>query len=152
MRKWIIVFGSLIVLMSFQSVTKQPAAAKSKPAVTAAPSALQASVDRGKQVYVKRCMVCHQVDGGGVPKLNAPLDGASEVIGKNKDRLIKIVLNGMSERVEIDGEIYSNNMTPQKDLTDQQVADVLTFARNSWTNKAAAITPAEVKLVRAKIK
>jgi mono/diheme cytochrome c family protein len=113
---------------------------------------LKASIDRGKTIYLKRCLVCHQVDGGGVPHLNAPLDGASQVTGNDKARIIKIVLNGMTEKVELDGEIYSNNMLPQKDLSDQEIADVLTYARNSWTNKASAVTVAEVKVVRAKIK
>ena len=62
------------------------------------------------------------------------------------------VLKGMSDRVEIDGEYYSNNMAPHKELSDQQIADVLTYVRKSWTNKATAVTPAEVKAVRAKIK
>lgn len=111
---------------------------------------LKSSVDRGKIVYMKRCLVCHQVDGGGVPHLNAPLDGASQVVGKDKARLIRIVLNGMTEKVELDGEIYSNNMLPQKDLSDQEIADVLTYVRNSWSNKASAVSPAEVKAVRIK--
>jgi mono/diheme cytochrome c family protein len=54
--------------------------------------------------------------------------------------------------VEIDGEHYSNNMAPQNDLTDQQIADVLTFVRNSWSNKASPVSVTEVKAVRMKIK
>jgi mono/diheme cytochrome c family protein len=151
MKRYIIPCIVIVVLMSFQGVKKNNAA-KQKP-ITAAPVAgLKASIDRGKTIYLKRCLVCHQVDGGGVPHLNAPLDGASQVTGNDKARIIKIVLNGMTEKVELDGEIYSNNMLPQKDLSDQEIADVLTYARNSWTNKASAVTVAEVKVVRAKIK
>jgi mono/diheme cytochrome c family protein len=146
--------GSIIVMiaiMSFQTAPKKPAptqVASSQP--TAAN--LKASMDRGKLVYLQQCLACHQVDGGGVPHLNAPLDGATNVVGKDKARLISIVLKGMTDRVEIDGEYYSNNMAPHKELTDQQIADVLTYVRKSWTNKATAVTPAEVKAVRAKIK
>ena len=113
---------------------------------------LKASVDRGKAVYTLQCLACHQVDGGGVPHLNAPLDAATLVVSKNKERLIRIVLKGMSDNVELDGEYYSNKMAPHSDLTDQQIADVLTYVRNSWTNKASAVTPVEVKTVRAKTK
>jgi len=106
----------------------------------------------GKAIYLTRCLACHQVDGGGVPHLNAPLDGASAVIAGDKAKLIRIVLKGYSDRVEIDGEYYSNNMAAHADLKDQQVADVLTYIRNSWSNKASAVTAAEVKAVRAKLK
>lgn len=115
-------------------------------------SPLQASVNRGKTVYLQQCLACHQVNGGGVPNLNPPLDGASAIRGRDKARLIRIVLQGMTERVEIDGEEYSNNMAPHKELTDRQVADVLTYIRNSWSNKASAVSAAEVKAVRAKLK
>lgn len=109
-------------------------------------------MDNGKTVYTTRCLACHQVDGGGVPHLNAPLDGASAVVAADKAKLIRIVLKGYSDRVEIDGEYYSNNMAPHSDLNDQQIADVLTYIRNSWSNKASAVSAAEVKALRAKLK
>jgi mono/diheme cytochrome c family protein len=84
--------------------------------------------------------------------MNPPLDGASAVQGKDKTKLIQVILKGMTDRVEIDGEYYSNNMAPHADLSDQQVADVLTYIRNSWSNKAGGVTAEEVKSVRAKIK
>ena len=156
MKKLIGAMILVFALMSFQTTPKKQVQTnpKPKPVATApAPAAgLKASVDRGKTVYLVQCLACHQVDGGGVPHLNAPLDGASEVVGKNKARLITIVLKGLSERVELDGEYYNNKMMPHPELTDQQIADVLTYVRNSWTNKASAVTPAEVKATRAKIK
>lgn len=118
-----------------------------------AQSSISKSVmDNGKTIYLSRCLACHQVDGGGVPRLNAPLDGASAVIAADKAKLIRIVLKGYSDRVEIDGEYYSNNMAGHADLKDQQIADVLTYIRNSWSNKASAVTAAEVKAIRAKLK
>lgn len=113
---------------------------------------LKASLERGKEVYVKRCMACHQADGGGVPRMNPPLDGASGVTSNDKLRLVRIVIKGMTDRVELDGEFYTNNMSANPDLSDTQIADVLTYIRNNWGNKASAVTPAEVKDARAKIK
>ncbi|MEO8173549.1 MAG: cytochrome c [Sediminibacterium sp.] len=140
----------MIALMSFQKAPKkQPVKSKPVPAGTAVPKLI---LDRGKLVYMKQCLACHQVDGGGVPHLNAPLDGATQVVNNNKERLIRIVLKGMTESVELDGEYYSNKMAPHSDLTDQEISDVLTYVRNSWGNKASAITPAEVKAARVKIK
>jgi len=109
------------------------------------------SMARGKKVYTTYCLTCHQADGGGVPGLNPPLKKTSFVAGK-KMTLIRIVLKGMDQRADIDGESYSNTMPPHKFLSNQQIADVLTFVRNSFNNKAPAITAADVKYVRSKIK
>jgi len=116
------------------------------------PDPIMASVLRGKEVYKAQCLACHQQDGGGVPHMNPPLDGALNVNGNDKARLIKIVLNGLADRVEIEGEMYSNSMASHKDLSNQQIADVLTYIRNSWTNKAGLVTVEEVKIGRSKLR
>jgi hypothetical protein len=97
-------------------------------------------------------MVCHQADGGGVPKLNAPLDGSTAVNGANIVKLVKNIVKGLNDRVEIDGEFYENAMPAAADLTDAQIADVLTFIRSSWTNKAGPVTALQVKQIRTKLK
>jgi len=109
------------------------------------------SVARGKVVYTKICLACHMADGNGVPMMNPPLINTTYVLG-DKTKLITIVLNGFKEDVEINGQTYSNVMTPHKDLTDQQVSDVLTYVRKSFGNKASAVKASEVKRVRATIK
>jgi len=106
------------------------------------------SVARGKIVYANVCLACHMADGGGVQNMNPPLIQTTYVLG-DKTTLIKIVLNGFKEDVEINGQTYSNNMTPHSDLKDQQIADVLTYVRKSFGNKASSVTVAEVKKVRA---
>ncbi|MES2278991.1 MAG: c-type cytochrome [Bacteroidota bacterium] len=117
-------------------------------AKAAAPAGLSASIARGQKVYMQYCLTCHQADGGGVPNMNPPLIKTSYVTG-DKVRLIKVVLNGFAQSVEIDGESYSNNMPPQNFLKDQEIADVLTYVRNSFTNKGTAVTAAQVKTTRA---
>lgn len=114
-------------------------------------SGLKASMMRGKRVYEQYCLTCHQADGMGVPSLNPPLSGTSYVLG-DKDKLIEIVLKGFNENVPIEGDYYSNAMPPHGFLKDQEIADVLTFVRNSFHNKASAVSIGEVKAVRAKIK
>ena len=109
------------------------------------------TMTRGKKVYDLYCITCHQADGGGVPGLNPPLEKTSYVSG-SKTRLIRIVLKGLDTHEDIDGESYSNTMAPLNYLTDQQISDVLTFVRNSFGNKATAITPGDVKYVRARTK
>jgi len=81
--------------------------------------------------------------------MNPPLTQTKWVLG-GKDTLINIVLHGMDEEIEIDGDYFDNVMPAQSALTDQQVADVLTFVRNSFGNKASAIKEEEVKKIRNK--
>ena len=133
----ILVVSSAFISKSGENLTQPP---------------IKASIERGKTIYLQRCMACHQVDGSGVPRLNPPLDGASTVKGNDKLKLVRIIIKGMTDRVEIDGEYYDNNMSANPDLTDTQIADVLTYIRNNWSNKASVVTAAEVKAARAKIK
>lgn len=138
------IIASLIVLgfVGFSFTREQPGGA-----------ALKASMARGKKVYEEVCMACHQPDALGVPRMNPPLVKTKWILG-DKKQLITIVLKGLKGgEIEIDGDRYDNPMPPQEDnLTDAQIADVLTFIRNSFSNKAAFVTPSEVKTVRAKLK
>ena len=111
-------------------------------------SSLKATMARCKVVYNSICLACHMADGNGVPTMNPPIVKTEYVLG-DKTRLIKIVLNGFKEDVQINGQSFSNNMTPHKDLTDRQIADVLTFVRKSFGNKAGPVSALEVKKVRA---
>jgi mono/diheme cytochrome c family protein len=128
-----------VLAIGLMSQTKKPAAPVQ--------GELQASMTRGKQVYLQQCLACHQVDAGGVEGMNPSLIKAKFVLG-DKAALVKIVLNGLSG-VEIDGDSYNGVMAPHADLTDLQIADVLTYIRRSFGNKASAITPAQVKAIRA---
>lgn len=111
------------------------------------PAEVPAELAAGKKVYDQFCLACHMDDGTGVPGMNPPLVNTDWVLG-DKERPIKVVLNGLSEPVEINGEIYQNAMAPHNFLDDQQIADVLTFVRQSFGNKASAITAEEVAEVR----
>ena len=121
--------------------------AQTKMPTNAAPQDPVASANRGKIVYQKECLSCHQADGGGVPHLNPPLYESTDIVG-DKKKIIAVVLKGMTDRVPIDGEYYSNNMAAHAYLSNQQIADVLTFIRTGFGNKASAVTPDEVKAVR----
>ena len=129
----------LSALTSVAQVKHNTAHARSIPA---------AVMQRGELVYKKVCIACHMANGAGVPMMNPPVINTSYVSG-DKNALIKIVLNGFKEDVEINGKSYSNVMTPHSELKDQEIADVLTYVRNSFGNKASAVSVAQVKLVRA---
>jgi mono/diheme cytochrome c family protein len=107
---------------------------------------------KGKKIFETRCLVCHQADGGGVPNMNPPLDGSTGVNGKDIVRMVKIVTNGLDERVALDGMYYNNAMTANPDLKADAIADVLSYIRNSWSNKAGLVTVAQVNAALLKNK
>jgi len=100
-------------------------------------------------VYAATCLACHQADGLGVQRMNPPLVKTKWVMG-DKKALAKIVLNGLKGgEIEIDGDDFHNPMPPlAAQLSDQQIADALTYVRNSFGNKAGAVTVADVKAAR----
>jgi mono/diheme cytochrome c family protein len=107
------------------------------------------AMERGKKVYNLYCLSCHAADGKGMTNLNPPLIKTPGVTG-NKTKLVQVILKGMDTHEEINGQVYTNTMAPLDYLTDQQIADVLTYIRNSFGNKATGFTAAEVKSIRAK--
>ena len=137
----LVILPALALAMAFSTAPDQT----KKPAPIP-----KAVMDRGKVVYESVCAACHMPDGTGVPRLNPPLAGSKTLKGP-KEKPIGIALNGLSG-VEIDGDRYDNVMASHADLTDQQIADVLTYARNSFGNKASLVSASEVAKVRAKRK
>jgi mono/diheme cytochrome c family protein len=137
---------SSLLLASFILITNA-LHAQTKKQSTGRP-AMETSIARGKTVYTTVCLACHMADGGGVQNMNPPLVSTTYVLG-NKTPLIKIVLHGFNEDVEINGKTYSNAMGAHDNLTDRQIADVLTYVRRSFGNKASAVKASEVLKVRA---
>ncbi|MDJ1498140.1 cytochrome c [Cytophagaceae bacterium DM2B3-1] len=111
------------------------------------PATTESPVVAGKRIYEQQCLTCHQVDGSGVPHLNPPLIKTSFVLGP-KEKLVSILLNGLSG-VEVEGDYYANPMPSFEFLTDQEIADVLTYIRSDFTNNADAVPAALVKSQRA---
>jgi mono/diheme cytochrome c family protein len=106
---------------------------------------------KGALVYQKTCAACHQNDGNGSRSQNAcPLTGSEWVLAKDPSRIIRIVLHGLSGPITVKGEEWSlGQMVPWKDgLTDEDIAMVLTYVRNSWGNKAPAVKPEQVAKIR----
>ena len=117
--------------------TKKPASKVVKPATEA--TAVKSS---GQLIYEQNCLTCHQSNGSGVPNLNPPLRGTDWVLG-DKTRLINVVLKGLQGQ-EIEGDMYDNAMPAHDFLKDDQIADVLTYIRSNFGNKADVITADEV--------
>ena len=101
----------------------------------------------GKKVYDSVCLACHMADGSGVPGMHPPLIETNFVNG-DKEELIKITLEGLSGKIEVDGEEYNSIMPPHSHLTNKQIADVLTYIRGSFGNNASEVSVEEVQEVR----
>lgn len=102
----------------------------------------------GKAVYTQYCLTCHQADGSGVPNMHPPLTPGSWV-GNDPNELIAIMMKGLSGKIEVNGEVYKNFMPSQAQLTDEQLADVLSYIRSSFGNNFEPVTPEMVKKVRS---
>jgi glucose/arabinose dehydrogenase/mono/diheme cytochrome c family protein len=109
---------------------------------------LSSQINRGKLLYLQNCVICHQSSGQGSPGAFPPLAG-SDFLVKNQEASILAVVQGLTGRINVNGTNYDGVMPPIL-LDDAKVADVLTFTRNAFGNAAGAITPEEVRRVRAK--
>ncbi|WP_228702827.1 c-type cytochrome [Salisaeta longa] len=122
---------------------QQPELTVAEPASAAA--AVQ--VD-GAQIYSSRCASCHQANGEGIAGVFPPISGSRWVTGE-KARVIRILLHGMKGEVEVKGETYNGNMPAWKQLSDKEIAAVITHERTSWGNDASPISAEEVAAIRA---
>lgn len=102
---------------------------------------------KGKEAYETYCVACHQADGLGQKGINPPLVNSDWVRG-DKQRLIKTVLKGMSEPIEIEGVKYTNAMPAHDWLEDKELADLLSYVRQHFGKVKDEITVEEVKAAR----
>jgi len=103
----------------------------------------------GQRVYTSTCATCHQANGLGVPNQYPPL-AASEWVTGNEERIIRIVINGLTGPIKVAGHDYNNVMAPLGGvLRDEQIANVLSYVRATWGNNAPEVQPETVSKVRA---
>ncbi|MET3044915.1 copper-containing nitrite reductase [Flavobacterium covae] len=102
----------------------------------------------GKSVYGKTCFACHQANGEGLPNAFPPL-AKSDFLNADINRAIEIILKGKTGEITVNGKKFNSVMTAQT-LTDEEVANVLTYVYSQWGNSKKEVTPAMVAAVRAK--
>ncbi len=121
---------------------------KQTPTIAAMTKEIQ--VEKGKLVFMQNCSMCHQPNGQGLPNVFPPLAG-SDFLMADTVRSIHIVLQGLAGPVTVNGAKFDGMMPPQP-LTDEQVANVLTYVRNSWGNTGGVVAVDEVKHLREELK
>ena len=151
--KWMVhAHATAVAHLSGREVTPQP----EKPVESDLKGRDLELFTKGKAIYEREgfCVTCHQADGRGIAASGSPsLAGTQWVVG-SEERLIKLTLKGLHGPMEVLGKRYSGEvpMTPFEGLlNDEEMAAVLTFVRNSFGNKAPAISPEKVKAVRKAI-
>lgn len=105
-------------------------------------------VKQGEVVYTTNCAACHQLTGSGVPHAFPPL-AKSDFLNADKIRAIKTVTGGLQGKLKVNGQEYDGVM-PAWSLSDEDIANVLTYVYASWGNSGKEVTPQEVKANRAK--
>jgi nitrite reductase (NO-forming) len=119
--------------------------AGSAPAAIVAQN-IEEQIQFGQRVYEVNCMACHQAGGTGIPNAFPPLAG-SDFLNADHNRAIGVILNGLSEQIEVNGQSY-NGVMPAMRLSDEDIANVLTFALNSWDNGGGSVSAADVAAQR----
>ncbi|MFT5906121.1 MAG: mono/diheme cytochrome c family protein [Cryomorphaceae bacterium] len=121
--------------------------AKPEPAPEA-PAIAEGGVHPGKALYQAKCIACHGPTGNGVPPVFPPLAG-SEWVNGPVENLIKIQLHGLSGPIEVKGKLYNGIMPNNAAMSNQEIADVLTYVRSNMGNNAPAVTADMVEEHRA---
>lgn len=114
---------------------------------------------RGAAIFKSYCQTCHGSDGNGIASLAPPLNNSNWVVG-NKNHVSGIVLYGLTGPIKIGDKLYEapeiNGEMPgiasNKDFSDADIADLLNYIRNSWSNKGEKVRTEEVTAIRNKFK
>jgi nitrite reductase (NO-forming) len=128
------------------SLAPVQAAAQSAAAGTLS---LEQQIAAGKSLYAGTCSVCHQDSGAGLPGVFPPLAKSDWLASKSDEDVIRVVLGGLTGPVKVNGQDYNSVMPPMSQLTDDEVANILTFVKNSWDNGGGRIDTATVTALRA---
>lgn len=103
-------------------------------------------MENGRKIFDNTCAACHQANGQGMPGVFPPL-AKSDFLMADKERAIRVLMNGLKGRITVNGKTYDGEM-PKLPLTDTDIASVLTYVRNSFGNSGDAVTLEQVAKAR----
>ena len=102
------------------------------------------SYQSGLKIYQERCAVCHGKKGEGLKSLYPPI-AHSDYLLKNKDQVPCIIKNGLEGEIVVNGKTFNSVMLAHKDLSDMELADLMTFLFNSWDYSEGEYTKSDIK-------
>ena len=116
-----------------------------EPAAAAPPPA---EMSAGKALYDRACIACHEADGSGAPRIYPPLPGNANLQSADPSSTLRIILDG-AQTVTTPRAPNTGSMPGYaKQMSDQEIADVTNYIRNSWGNAAPLVSAAEVAKAR----
>ncbi|HSI90835.1 MAG TPA: cytochrome c, partial [Adhaeribacter sp.] len=107
-------------------------------------------LELGKTLYAQNCQACHQAEGQGIKGAFPPL-AKSDYLNADVNRSIGVVAHGLEGQIKVNGEVYNSTM-PKLKLTDEEIANVMTYVMNNWGNKGGEISLDQVKKAKASYK
>jgi mono/diheme cytochrome c family protein len=116
-----------------------------EPVVAAPPPAQMAN---GEKLYAHACVACHEADGSGAPRIYPPLPGNANLQSVDPSSTLRIILDGAQTVTTPRAPNPGSMPAYAKQFSDQEIADVTNYIRNSWGNAAPLVTPAQVKKAR----
>jgi nitrite reductase (NO-forming)/hydroxylamine reductase len=148
---WLV--APLAAALGVTAYAQQPSTSGAAPQVHQAEVAAGAAptaerMKAGEEVYKIACIACHQATGEGMPGAFPPL-AKSDYLSGHPDRAVRVVVRGLTGEVTVNNVKYNSVMPAMTQLSDQQVADVVTYVLNSWGNKGGAIPVERVVAERA---
>jgi nitrite reductase (NO-forming) len=138
------------VYLGDKAVSQAPVT-EAAQAMSAGSVSKEQQIKAGAVLYNGTCSVCHQNNGAGLPDVFPPL-AKSDYLMRDRVHAIEVVLNGLAGKITVNGKDYDSVMPPMSQLTDDEVANILTFTMNSWGNSAEAISASEVAKIRSSTK
>ena len=106
------------------------------------------AADSGQKLYGRYCLTCHQADGGGVPNMQPPIAGGDWVKGDPKALALFVITGGFNSAERKDSAV-DNVMPGFPQLTDEELAALLTYIRGKFGGGASPVAAAEVAQARA---
>jgi nitrite reductase (NO-forming) len=103
-------------------------------------------ISYGRMTYMRVCQACHMADGSGIKGVFPPL-AESDYLNQNVDKAISAVVNGLQGEIVVNGVTY-NGVMPRQNLSDEEVANVITFVLNNFGNGGGVVTPEQVTTTR----
>jgi mono/diheme cytochrome c family protein len=145
--------AAALIAADAKVVAKIRSAAAPAPAAPAAAAAVfvkasDEQMKRGAAVYARTCIACHQPTGLGLPPVFPPLANAPIVVG-NPELPVKFILQGLMGPITVNGMTYNSMMPPVAGVSDADIADVLTYVRQSFGNQGNPVSAEQVKAIRA---
>jgi mono/diheme cytochrome c family protein len=137
----------------FNPIVYEPFVSAKQLADNQPPAASGPDLARGRTQFENNCALCHNVDGTGRPG-QAPPFVKSEWAHGPATRMIRIPQNGLAGPVKVNGQVWSQvpSMAPMgAGLSDEDLANVLSYIRTSWGNTGTVVTPEQVHAVRAEV-